>query len=89
MDRGGEDKPALSSLLLFDVGASSTRAFNSGAGWRVRGVVSSVSGSGRGDAAVVTFDVVLGRVRVCWGVLANRGYLRLWASSSDNRRSNW
>lgn len=31
VDRGGEDKPALSSLL-FDVGAASTRAFNSGAG---------------------------------------------------------
>lgn len=69
MDRGGDDKPAevlLSSLLLFDVGASSTRAFSSGAGWRVRWVVPSVSVLGRGDAvAVVAFDVVLGRIPFC------------------------
>lgn len=69
MDRGGDDRPAevlLSSLLFFDVGPSSARAFSSGAGWRVRGVVSSVSGSERSDAAaVVTLDLVFCRVPVC------------------------
>lgn len=98
VDRGGDDNPAVVALLLSSLfntaaSASSTReGLSSGTGWRARGVVSvSRSVEVEGDEKVVVmFDVVLGRVRVCcWVALVNRGYLRLWASSSDNRRSNW